>query len=793
MVMIDNLPRELRECGLFCLWKYEQDSKGRPTKVPYNPNRPDRKADSTDAMCFSQLPKAARMVEAFDGLGVGMFRGMLRKGELCGIDIDHCIDDQGKLTDKAQKIVDRLKWCYWEKSPSGHGLRGFGLVSSDFHYDSETYYLKHGDLEIYVAGATARFLTVTGNVYREGELTDITHELLEVMQAYMRREKVSTLPETAAAEPVGLPDDVIIRKAAEATNGERFRQLWSGDASGYPSDSEADLALCNYLAFWTGKDAQRMDALFRQSGLMREKWDSRRGGSTYGADTINRAIRACKNVYSPRKNTLQPGDYTDIGQAEVYVREYGHKLRYSTATRFLVYDGRRWAEDDLKAQRLSQELTARQLKEAKGRIDKARAALDKLIEAEDQDTEAVKAAKKALDREEGYRSFVLGRRSSTKVRATMTEAAPMVQIEVAALDADGYLLNTPDGTIDLRSGEIREHRAEDYCTKITTVGPGSDGAETWSRFLDDITVGDKALSRYLQEVAGLCAIGAVKREELVIAWGEGSNGKSTFFNLLFRVLGDYSGMLSAETLTTKSRKNKSPEYAELRGKRLIIAAELEESERLDTSVVKKLCSTDPILAEKKYKDPFSFIPSHHVILYTNHLPKVGTNDNGTWRRLVTVPFKARFEEGTGQKKDYASYLFKHCSGAVLSWIVEGARRVITQEFIVRKPDCVTETLDRYREESDWLGAFVSDRCDVAWNNRDTGGNLYAAYKQYCDDMGEFTRSLKDFTHALEAAGYESKKIKTGKIYRGLSVIRYADRMRRDSEITREFEYEMGPG
>ena len=789
MVMIDNLPKELRESGLFCLWKYEQDSKGRPTKVPYNPNRPRSKGDPTDRACFSTLEKAARLVDGFDGLGIGVFDGN------SAIDIDHCIDDQGKLSDTAQKIIKIMR-TYTEKSPSGEGIRILFRVKPGFKYDSETFYINNQKkkVEAYVAGSTNKFVTVTGNVISDGwGIEERTFELLEVAQAYMRRGKVSTLPETAAAEPVGLPDDVIIRKAAEATNGERFRQLWSGDASGYPSDSEADLALCNYLAFWTGKDAQRMDALFRQSGLMREKWDSRRGGSTYGADTIAKAISACQNVYSPQKSTLQPGDYTDIGQAEVYVREYGHKLRYSTATRFLVYDGRRWAEDDLKAQRLSQELTARQLKEAKGRIDKARAALDKLIEAEDQDDDAIRAAKAALDHEEKYRSFVLGRRSSTKVRATMTEAAPMVQIEVAALDADGYLLNTPDGTIDLRSGEIREHRAEDYCTKITTVGPGSDGAETWSRFLDDITVGDKALSRYLQEVAGLCAIGAVKREELVIAWGEGSNGKSTFFNLLFRVLGDYSGMLSAETLTTKSRKNKSPEYAELRGKRLIIAAELEESERLDTSVVKKLCSTDPILAEKKYKDPFSFIPSHHVILYTNHLPKVGTNDNGTWRRLVTVPFKARFEEGTGQKKDYASYLFKHCSGAVLSWIVEGARRVITQEFIVRKPDCVTETLDRYREESDWLGAFISDRCDVAWNNRDTGGNLYAAYKQYCDDMGEFTRSLKDFSHALEAAGYESKKIKTGKIYRGLSVIRYADRMRRDSEITREFEYEMGPG
>lgn len=138
------------------------------------------------------------------------------------------------------------------------------------------------------------------------------------------------------------------------------------------------------------------------------------------------------------------------------------------------------------------------------------------------------------------------------------------------------------------------------------------------------------------------SVGRVLREKLIIAYGEGGNGKSTLFNLLAHVMGDYAGALSAETLTVNTRKNKSPEYAELRGKRIIIAAELEEGMRLDTSTVKKLCSTDPILAEKKYKDPFTFIPSHTVVLYTNHLPKVGTTDKGTWDRLVTIPFNANF-------------------------------------------------------------------------------------------------------------------------------------------------------
>lgn len=759
MGMIDNLPKELRANGLFCLWRYEQDEKGRPTKVPYNPNMPERKASSTDKGCFAAFDKA-RMVKGFDGLGTGMFRGLFPRGELCGIDIDHCIDDQGKLTDQAQKVLKILKWCYWEKSPSGHGLRGFGLVSSDFQYDRESYYFKRGDLEIYVSGATARFLTVTGNVYREGNLTDITHELLEVMQTYMRREKVST---ETAAEPTGLPDDVIIRKAAAAGNGEKFRQLWSGDASGYPSESEADLALCNYLAFWTGKDAARMDALFRQSGLMRDKWDSRRGGSTYGADTINRAIRACKDVYSPQRASLEPDDYSDLGQAKILVREYGNRLRYSLATKYLVYDGKVWEENELKARGLSQDLTDRQLQEARKRLRKSRAALDDLVET----GADIKGAAETVKREESFRKYVITRRSTTKITATMTEAAPMVQIDVAALDADGYLLNTPAGTVDLRTGQIRAHDPRDYCTKITTLSPDQAGVEVWAGFLDSLTVGDRDLQRYLQDIAGVCAIGTVKREELIIATGSGGNGKSTFFNLLFHVLGDYAGMLSAETLTKDSRKNKSPEYAEMRGKRLIISAELEEGARLDTSTIKKLCSTDPIIAEKKFKDPFVFIPSHSCILYTNYLPKVSANDNGTWSRLVVVPFNAVFRGKRGEVKRYEEVLYNQCGGAVLSWIIEGAKRVIDNRFIIEQPECVRVAIAEYRDNSNEISTFIDDRCVIDRTATTPAGSLYEEYRSYCQEEGLYIKDKGYFKQALDDLGYEWRRTKAGKFHKGI--------------------------
>lgn len=155
--------------------------------------------------------------------------------------------------------------------------------------------------------------------------------------------------------------------------------------------------------------------------------------------------------------------------------------------------------------------------------------------------------------------------------------------------------------------------------------------------------GDQSLTDYVQQICGLCAIGKVYQEALIIAYGEGSNGKSTFWNAISRVLGSYSGTMSADALTVGCKRNVKPEMAELKGKRLVIAAELEEGMRLNTAVIKQLCSTDEIQAEKKYKDPFRYTPAHTLVLYTNHLPRVGANDDGTWRRLIVIPFLAKLE------------------------------------------------------------------------------------------------------------------------------------------------------
>lgn len=473
---------------------------------------------------------------------------------------------------------------------------------------------------------------------------------------------------------------------------------------------------------------------------------------------------------------LMPEDFSDVGQAIVLSREYMDRLRFSPATDYIVFNGSFWEESQPNAQGIAQELTARQLEEAETEIQRC------MKEMSDNGAWAMLAAmgaKKAMaafseaqrrsfekyERAETYRKYAIKRRDTKYISAALKEARPMIQIEQRVLDADEFLLNLPSGTCDLRTGAVREHNAQDYITKQTAVDPSGDGMDVWEDALQTFFQGDADLIRYVQEIVGLAAIGKVYIEALVIAYGEGRNGKSTFWNTIARVLGTYSGNMSADTLTVGCKRNVKPELAEAKGKRMIIAAELEEGMRLNTSNVKQLCSTDEIYAEKKYKAPFSYVPTHTLVLYTNHLPRVGAIDQGTWRRLIVIPFNAKIE-GKADIKNYADFLFKMAGGAVLQWIIEGAKRVIASDYKIAQPRVVQDAIQKYKENNDWLSHFLEDCCEIDPSYEAKSGEVYNTYRSYCNQMGEYARSTTDFYTAIEAADFTRHKTKKGMLIHG---------------------------
>lgn len=446
-------------------------------------------------------------------------------------------------------------------------------------------------------------------------------------------------------------------------------------------------------------------------------------------------------------------------------KHFSGELRYSPATHFIRYTEHYWKETEPGAQAVAHELTRRQLEEAtKDLLTAAKKLTDCGAQSILDTTSKAKAESLFNDTQseayaeflaaKAYQSFAIRRRDSKNISATLKESRPMLEISPRDLDADCFLLCTPESTYDLRKGVAgaREHSPADYITKITSVSPSNKGEQLWHDSLDLIFCKDQELINYVQMICGLAAIGKVYVEALIIAYGCGRNGKSTFWNAVSRVLGLYSGNISADTLTVGCRRNIKPELAEVKGKRLLIAAEMQEGARLNDSTVKQLCSTDDVFAEKKYKDPFSFTPCHTLVLYTNHLPKVSASDDGIWRRLIVIPFNAKIE-GSDDIKNYGEYLYNNAGESILSWIIEGAQKVIELDYNIPVPACVQKAIDEYRAQNDWFGHFLDDKCELDPSFRESSGALYQAYRNYSIDTNEYVRSTADFYFALEKAGF----------------------------------------
>ena len=475
----------------------------------------------------------------------------------------------------------------------------------------------------------------------------------------------------------------------------------------------------------------------------------------------------------------KPEDYSDVGQAEVLAKYFSNELRYSPSTHFIRYSDHYWQESEPGAQAVAHELTRRQLKEANNDLMES---LDKMKNCGVQnilDSTSKSKAEQIMSEEQmkvyqeflaakAYQAFAIKRRDSKNITSTLKESHPMLEISPRDLDADCFALCTPEATYDLRKGMAgaREHSPDDFITKITSLSPGQKGMEIWLDSLNLIFQNNQELIDYVQMICGLAAIGKVYVEALIIAYGDGRNGKSTFWNAISRVLGLYSGNISADTLTVGCRRNIKPEMAEVKGKRLLIAAEMQEGARLNDSTVKQLCSTDDIFAEKKYKDPFSFKPCHTLVLYTNHLPRVSASDDGIWRRLIVIPFNAKIT-GKSDIKNYSEYLYDNAGEAILAWVIEGSKKVIELNYQIPVPACVQEAINEYHSQNDWFGHFLADKCEVDDSYKESSSALYQVYRNYSMDCNEYIRSTADFYFALEKAGFERIKVHNKRFFKGL--------------------------
>jgi putative DNA primase/helicase len=337
------------------------------------------------------------------------------------------------------------------------------------------------------------------------------------------------------------------------------------------------------------------------------------------------------------------------------------------------------------------------------------------------------------------------------------------------LDPDPWLLNCQNGTLDLRTMQIRPHDPADRITKITRAGYDADAVSgEWDRFLERV-LPDVEVRGYLQRLVGLSLLGKVVEHIFPVLTGSGGNGKGTTYAALLWMLGDYGHAAEMDLfMQAKTNPNQaSPALMGLRGKRLVVASETEKAKRLAVALMKHLTGGDPITTRPLYGKPVTFQPSHTVLMVTNDPPKVPADDLAVWRRIRVVPFTVKI---TDEEMDgHLDTSLQLAADAVLAWAVEGYRQYVANGDRLNEPSAVLHATTDYKIASDALAKFISDMCTTGPHIHVGHRELFTAWRAWCADTGELPGTEKEFGLAVEDKGYPARKTNIGKRYGRLAL------------------------
>jgi putative DNA primase/helicase len=343
------------------------------------------------------------------------------------------------------------------------------------------------------------------------------------------------------------------------------------------------------------------------------------------------------------------------------------------------------------------------------------------------------------------------------VKAMLSMATPMPGVALAYedLDADPWLLNVANGTLDLRTGELRPHRREDLCSKLAPVAfDPTATCPRWTTFIYDIMQGNEALVGFLQRMVGVALSGDVSEQHLFFLYGLGANGKGTFVTTVQALMGDYARQ-AAPNLLLERNSSHPTELADLFRARLVASVEVDKGRKLAEGLVKQLTGGDTVKARRMREDFWEFLPSHKVWLAANHKPVVKGHDHGIWRRILTVPFLATFD---AEKRDteLPAKLRAELPG-ILRWALDGC--LAWQRDGLQPPPEVRLATEEYREEMDTLRPFIEDRCLVGPDQRVSSGDLYREYKAWAEAMGvDHVMSQIGLGRALAERGYKVTRV-----------------------------------
>ncbi len=437
--------------------------------------------------------------------------------------------------------------------------------------------------------------------------------------------------------------------------------------------------------------------------------------------------------------------FTDATNAERFVREHGDCVRYMAAwKKWIVWNGTHWQTDESGA-----------LIHGKGLLT-VRNMYDELRHTNDY-----------RDRLEIEKYAMLS--ESVRRRKAFIEAASWIEdynIVSDKLDANPWLLNVKNGTIDMKTGEFREHRQNDFITKLANVeyNPNAD-CPLWKQFIREIMDYKADIITFVQTAAGWAVSGDISEQTMFILFGTGANGKSTFLNTIMYLLGDYAIATPTETFMRKNGDQNTNDIARLRGTRFVTTTEAEQGRRLSEPIIKQITGNDRMTARFLYGEYFNFVPTFKIFMATNHKPVIKGTDHGIWRRIKLIPFTTRIPEEK-QDKNLEEKLKAEASG-ILNWLLEGTAR--WQKEKLKVPAVILNATEDYRGEMDIIGNFVKECCELKPELSIRVRELFKAYQDWCNQNNEHACSERFLSLRLQEIGFQRTRTAEARYWAGVGL------------------------
>lgn len=777
-----DLPEELKSVNQWGLYRKEwNDTSSRYTKIPVSAMT-GRHASSTDERTWTTFDEALANMEIFDADGLAFFL----KPPFFGIDMDHYQDEidlyeQGYNTTQLGMAIEAMG-SYTELSQSHEGIH---IIAKGTLPGDKSRQNQDGDkvVEMY---STGRFFALTGMsiMGHKDTINAPGQEMIDHVYNTLIRPEERPKLEDVVIEHNDLTKEEVIEKALASNGGAHFKKLYDGNwQDEYGSASEADLAFVNLLAFWTGRDRYLMDAIFRDSGLMRDKWDEKHGKSTYGEGTINRAITDVTETYRPKTEAFSVvigngdeekvyphHDYTDQGMAERFYERWGDKVLHvdseKSETTFMVFDGTVWKRD---VERVVHKLFIKLsdiILETEEPIMPPEPTVENYPDQKDLELAEKNYSKDKKSAINAFHKFAKSVRTDKGLNSAKKLLASMVNVDINIFDKEVGVINTPDGVYDLATGERSDNDPKRYFTKSTLIAPDKNlEPKEFKTFLNQVMLGDADMVDYLMKFVGYSMFGNGEEQEYVLLYGNGRNGKGVLMSAIKNALGDYVTAVNPDTFMDDGKKSTSnnDELARLRGARLVSVSEIAQNKKLDAAIIKKLTGGGTFVANEKYNRPYEFQSAGVPFFDTNYLPQINDTSEGIWRRTNVIPFNLTIKEedvdvNLGHKLETEA-------GAILWYLIKAATKW-RNEGLGPVPYAVKQANEKYHSSSDPIGEFIKETFIENEAGFVEGPDVTNAWGQFVGEEPDDYPTRKMLGSEL-AKRFKTKRTARGRGYKGI--------------------------